>query len=306
MSTILIVEDSAGQRALCAAIRESGRFDRVVEAGNAIKGLELLLSEDVDMVLCDLEMPGLDGSKLVRVNGNANRETPVPFLILTAVDDVECRTTLLREGASDAITKPYHASELIARVDLHLELARTRRELVERNRELELLSMTDPLTGIPNRRHLDQALQVEFARSRRYHTPFAVAMADIDRFKRVNDEYGHSVGDIAIRNIGGVLKRQVRECDCGGRFGGEEFLAILCNTDAEGAVIFAERWRQNVEAMPLEIEGGQTLDLTISVGVAACDSHAVSGDTLISAADDALYRAKEAGRNRVVVASGGA
>ena len=301
MSTILVIEDSDGQRAeVRAALEASGLFDRVLEANDGIQGLKLLLSGEPDLVLCDLEMPGLDGEKLLRMAGAAGGEgRAVPFLVLTANTDPERRARLLERGASDAITKPYHTADLIARVGLHLKLVRAQQELVEKNEELSRLSRTDALTGLPNRRELDEVLEREFRRSTRYETPFAVAMADIDLFKAVNDEYGHAVGDAVLIEVARSMRMVVRETDCGGRFGGEEFLAILGNNDVAGARIFAERWRGQVEALRVELPAGGTVGATISIGIAAWTPERGSAAEILERADAALYLAKEAGRNRV-------
>ena len=301
MSTILVIEDSDGQRAeVRAALEASGLFERVLEANDGIQGLKLLLSGEPDLVLCDLEMPGLDGEKLLRMAGAAGGEgRVVPFLVLTANTDLERRARLLERGASDAITKPYHTADLIARVGLHLKLVRAQQELVEKNEELSRLSRTDALTGLPNRRELDEVLEREFRRSTRYETPFAVAMADIDRFKAVNDEHGHAVGDAVLIEVARSMRRVVRETDCGGRFGGEEFLAILGNNDVAGARIFAERWRGQVEALQVELPGGGTVGATVSIGIAAWTPERRSAAEILERADSALYLAKETGRNRV-------
>ncbi len=237
MSTILVIEDSDGQRAeVRAALEESGLFENVIEANDGIEGLKLLLSASPNMVLCDLEMPGLDGDKLLRMRrGAAEGENAVPFLVLTAVTDPARRARLLEQGASDTITKPYHTADLIARVGLHLKLVQTQKELIEKNLELQRLSRTDPLTELSNRRPLDEMLKAEFQRSRRYKIPFAVAIADIDFFKSVNDEHGHLVGDAVLVRVAATMREIVRETDCGGRFGGEEFIAILGNNDTVGA-----------------------------------------------------------------------
>lgn len=303
MTTILVIEDSDGQRAeICAALDTSGLVDRVVEANDGISGLKLLLSVKPDLVLCDLEMPGLAGEKLLRMSQQAGAgHQPVPFIVLTAVTDPIRRARLLEEGASDTITKPFHTVDLIARVGLHLKLLRTQRELTAKNQELQRLSRTDPLTGLPNRRELDRILEVEFKRSKRYGIPFAVAMADVDFFKSVNDDHGHPAGDLVLQRVSDAVREIVRETDCGGRFGGEEFLAILGNNDDEGARVFAERWRRRVEDMKVELESGETVSVTISIGIASWNGDLKSPEPMIEQADAALYRAKAAGRNRVCV-----
>jgi diguanylate cyclase (GGDEF)-like protein len=303
MATLLLIEDSAGQRAeIRAALESSAAFDRILEAQDGIHGLRLLLSEPVDVVLCDLELPGLDGEKLLRMRTAARGECEVPFLFLSAVTDYERRARLLRGGASDSISKPFHAADLVARLELHLKLVRLQRELIQKNRLLEQLSTTDPLTGLRNRRYLTEMLAVEFLRAQRHRTPLAVVMADIDHFKRVNDRHGHAAGDAVLEGVADVLRRRMRGSDHGGRYGGEEFLLVLANAEIEGARTFAERLRQEVEETEFRSDAGP-IRVTLSLGVAALRAcHETPGD-LVGEADEALYRAKQAGRNRVAGAA---
>lgn len=300
MSTILIVEDSASQRSeVRAALERSGLFERILEAGDGLEGLKLMLSEAVDLVLCDLEMPGLDGSKLLRVSQQAGRA--IPFLVLTAVADAERKARLLRQGARDAITKPFHVSDLIARIQLHLELVRLQRELVEKNALLEELSVTDALTGLRNRRYLDEILRLDFLRARRFGTPLSLVMADLDHFKQVNDTHGHPAGDEVLREVSSRIGGRLRACDVAGRYGGEEFLMILSGVDASGAEVVAERWRSDVASAPVPLPDGPPLPVTMSVGVACLHDGMAQPADLLAAADAALYEAKHAGRDCVVV-----
>jgi len=299
MATLLLIEDSAGQRAeIRAALESSAAFDRILEAVDGLHGLRLLLSEAVDVVLCDLELPGLDGEKLLRMRTAARGECEVPFIFLSSVTDHERRARLLRGGASDSITKPFHAADLVARVELHLKLVRLQRELIQKNRLLEQLSTTDPLTGLRNRRYLTEMLAMEFLRAQRHRTPLSVVMADIDHFKAVNDRHGHAAGDAVLEGVAGVLKRSMRGSDHGGRYGGEEFLLVLANAEVDGARIFAERLRQEVEETAFANDAGP-IHVTLSLGIASLRAaHETPGD-LVAEADEALYRAKQAGRNRV-------
>ena len=303
VATLLIIDDSPQQRAsLRDALALAGLFDRILEAGDGIQGLKLLVSESVDLVICDLEMPGLDGDKLIRMSSSAKARA-VPFLMLTAVEDAKRRARLFRQGARDVITKPFHPLDMIARIELHLELMRLQDELMDKNRLLERISATDPLTGMPNRRHLNIALDREFQRARRSGAALSAVMVDLDHFKAVNDEYGHTSGDAVIRAVGEVLTGRLRTTDEGGRFGGEEFLLLLC-VPASGAQVVAERCRAEVEQLEIEAADGRSMSVTVSLGVASYQESMASGEALVSAADRALYMAKSAGRNQVVVEPG--
>lgn len=170
---------------------------------------------------------------------------------------------------------------------------------------LESENITDPLTKVYNRRYLDRRLAEEVARSKRYALDLSVLMLDIDHFKRVNDTYGHQAGDVTLSTLGSLVKAALRDLDVVARYGGEEFLVICTNTAIDGAALVAERLRQLVESNRVEITDGsgasQTIQISISIGAAGLSASVDSAEKLIRAADQALYRAKEEGRNRVIV-----
>ena len=171
---------------------------------------------------------------------------------------------------------------------------------------LEAENIADPLTKVFNRRYLDRRLDEEVARSKRYSLPLSVLMLDIDYFKRVNDTYGHQAGDVTLTTLAGLVKSTQRELDVVARYGGEEFMVICTNTGLDGAALVAERLRLLVESFQINIPDGldgiQTIQISISIGVADFNVRVDSKKNLIQAADQALYRAKAEGRNRVIVA----
>ena len=300
MATLLVIEDSPGQRSeIRRAVEAAGLFDRILESGNGIDGLKLLLAEPVDVVLCDVEMPGLDGERLLQVKESRPGVRDVPLLFLSATADLDRRVRLIDGGACDSIAKPFHPSELVARLRLHLRIKRLQDELREKNEQLSQLSTTDPLTGLRNRRFIDEILNIELLRARRYETPLTVVMADIDHFKQVNDAHGHQAGDAVLRAMADVLRRSLRASDVGGRYGGEEFLVVLTQNEPDGGRRFAERWRQAVESTCVELPDGARVEVTISVGVAGAVGPRCEAPELVAAADAALYAAKQCGRNRV-------
>ncbi len=241
MATLLVIEDSPSQRAkIRRALEPVGLFDRILESGNGIEGLKLLLAERVDVVLCDVEMPGLDGEKLLQIKESRADVREVPLLFLSATTDLDRQVRLIEAGACDSIVKPFHPSELVARLRLHLKIKLLQCELREKNEQLSRLSTTDPLTGLRNRRYVDEILNVEVLRARRYQSPLSLLMADLDHFKRVNDEHGHQAGDAVLRGVADVLRSNLRATDVGGRYGGEEFIVILAQNSIEGATRFAE------------------------------------------------------------------
>jgi len=301
LATLLVIDDSDTARLeVRNALKGTEIFDRVLEAADGFEGLRLLMAHPVDVVLCDLELPKLDGDKLLRMKNSSPGGENIPFLYITGSTDQNRKTRLILDGASDAITKPFHPPDLVARLQLHLKVKRLQDELVMKNRALEQLSTVDALTGLRTRRFIDESLSVEFLRSRRYRTPLSVVMGDIDHFKRVNDDHGHQAGDVVLRGVGELLNRMVRGTDVAGRYGGEEIIIIQPQNSLEGASVLAERIREAIEAERFEMPGGSDLQVTISLGVAEYRKGFDSPDDLVAAADRALYLAKDGGRNRVV------
>jgi diguanylate cyclase (GGDEF)-like protein len=174
---------------------------------------------------------------------------------------------------------------------------------VRRMAHLERENITDPLIGIFNRRYLDRRLGEEIARAKRHAIPLSILMLDIDNFKRVNDTYGHQAGDLVLAHVGKLLLEAVRESDVVARYGGEELLVIAPNTPDPLAVTLAERIRHQTETHPLVLDSvsGKQIQITVSIGVAALDGNTKTLQKLVQHADEALYRAKQEGRNRVVV-----
>jgi diguanylate cyclase (GGDEF)-like protein len=183
-------------------------------------------------------------------------------------------------------------------------LKNQRRETKRLRHELAELARTDELTGLANRRHFDQVLTAEIDRVTRYGGTCAVAIIDLDHFKRFNDQYGHPVGDAVLRRVSSLISAAVRGTDFPARIGGEEFGLVMVETDKTSATMVIERLRQTVEERPLlELEGELPLTLTLSAGIACCPDDANEVNELVARADNALYQAKDLGRNRVVVAS---
>jgi diguanylate cyclase (GGDEF)-like protein len=305
MATILLIDDSEKHRdAIRTAIEASGLFDRVLEAADGLRGLKYLLGEAVDVVLCDLEMPGLDGDKLLLARSSQQNLANVPFVFLTASQDMSRRARLLEDGACDAIAKPFHPVDLIARLRLHLKVKRLQDELLVKNATLARLSTIDELTGLRSRRYVSEVLSIEIQRARRYGTPLSILMADLDHFKEVNDRYGHPAGDAVLQGVSQLLLASLRATDVAGRFGGEELLVVLPQIEAEGAHVMAERWRAVVDKTPFEAPDGRGIHAALSIGVASYTKSMQQPDELIAAADKALYAAKQQGRNRVSVYGG--
>ena len=298
---ILIVDDNAMIRSeIKAVLMKDGGFSHFMEASDGLTAFKTIMENPPDVVLCDLVMPGFDGLKFLGLKASRKELEQIPVIILTAEDDLDRKAEILERGASDYVTKPFHEKELLARVRIHTKLKLLQDELREKNIQLENLSVTDPLTGLANRRRLMTRLEEEVVRGRRHKTPLAVIMIDIDHFKQVNDTHGHAMGDEVLRNIGAMLKAGVRSTDLAARFGGEELTIVLPHTDLASAIQVAENLRQKFADLEHQLDG-VTLRKTASLGVAARDGQGDQPDaeSLLKRADEALYRAKQGGRDRV-------
>jgi two-component system cell cycle response regulator len=296
---VLLVEDSSAIRALVRRMLVAGGHT-VVEASGGAAALAACRERQPDVMLLDVEMPEMSGwDVLAAMKADPElRDVPVVFLTGRSVttDIVEG----LRLGAHDYLRKPCQPTELLARVQAAARVKRLQDELRRRNEELDLVSRTDVLTGLRNRRHVEEYLARLVSLARRNVEPIAVLVIDIDWFKTVNDTYGHDAGDAVLREVAGRMEGCIRLEDMIGRWGGEEFLVVLPNTAADGAAELAERLRQVVADEPCRLAGGDAVQVTISVGCAA--SLIDDAGSLVRSADAAMYEAKQSGRNRVVVA----
>ncbi|MEL6546648.1 MAG: diguanylate cyclase [Myxococcota bacterium] len=301
MTRILIIDDSSTIRdAMVETLRSHGVAEQFATASNGLAGLKELLNGEVDLVVCDLEMPDLDGYKFLSLKKEQLSVVDIPVVMLTGVaNDVSSKVRCFEAGASDYVTKPYEPLELIARVRAHLSLKLLRDELRDKAKILEELSATDELTGLTNRRRFFEHLRVELSRAERHKTPTGLLMMDIDHFKSINDIHGHQGGDLALAAVGKLLKHRVRAYDIAARYGGEEFCVLLPDTPLKDAQEVAERLREGIEAIEVRHDG-EPVSLTVSIGIAHAHGIAVEGPLLIKHADAALYAAKSAGRNRVM------
>jgi len=305
MATILVIDDSDAHRGeIREALGGSDQIDRILEAGHGLRGLKLLLEESVDVVLCDLELPGIDGEKLLRVKNSIPDGANIPFLLITASTNQDRKARLLEDGACDAIAKPFHRADLVARIHLHLKVKRLQDELMVKNATLARMSTVDVLTDLRTRRYVMDCLSIEFLRARRYATSLTVLMADLDHFKEVNDRFGHPGGDTVLRAVSNLLLSGLRATDIAGRYGGEELMVLLPQNSADGSEVMAERWRAEVEDAVVELPDGREAAVTVSIGIAGFEERFETPYDLVAAADSALYLAKQKGRNRVEVYRG--
>jgi diguanylate cyclase (GGDEF)-like protein len=285
---VLLVEDDPDKQQLLKVALEMAGYN-VQTADDGVEGLLAVESHQPDLIVTDVMMPNMDGYEMVR-RVRANPSTRfIPVIIQTAArgatDDVRRGAEV---GALGYITDP---------TDLDLLLARARTLLDFKNYldSCEEAAFTDHLTGLANRRRFERQLEREVSRTRRFNRPFCLLLLDIDLFKRVNDTYGHDVGDDAIRRLGNALQAGTRGIDTAARIGGEEFGVILTETDFAHGLEVAERLRASIGEMTVPVAGR----ITVSVGLAEFNADSRDARELFTAADAALYEAKRQGRDRV-------
>jgi two-component system, cell cycle response regulator len=265
-------------------------------ATSLAEALRLYRTVAPDLVMLDVLMPHVDGYKLSQIFKREGRF--VPIILLTALDDLESKRRGLAAGADEFLTKPVNALELQIRATSMLRIKRLADELEAANAKLTALATIDSLTQLPNRRVLSDRLAFEFARAGRYVQPLSCLMVDVDYFKKVNDTFGHQIGDKVLTEVGATLQKTIRTTDLVGRYGGEEFMVILPQTRGVDARIAAERLRRAVATRPRA--SSDIPEVTVSIGIGSMEQPtAASVDDLVHRADQALYKAKEAGRNRV-------
>jgi len=298
--TIVVADDDRVTRELVAGLlRAQGYIVETFDDGKSV--LDRASKGGVDLVLLDVLMPGISGIDCCRLLKAMVGEAFLPVVLVTARSDADSRVEGLRIGADDYIAKPFDERELLARVSNMLRLKGMHDEVAAARARLERASVRDELTGLYNFRYLHTRLAEEFKRAERFRDPLACVVVDLDDFRRVNDQYGDSVGDAVLTECAKRVRAGVREIDVVARYGGEEFLLVLPSTHFAGAITVADRVWRSIGADPIRV-GALDLRITASLGVALYPSRDVkSKDELVRAADRALARAKADGRDCICV-----
>ncbi len=310
--TILVVDDyPANLHVLLESLKDAG-----YKALIAINGESAIRQADFakpEMIILDVMMPGMDGFETCRRLKQQPNTQDIPVIFMTALSETVDKLRGFQAGGVDYITKPFNVVELLARVNVHLELTQAREALKHANQELqdineklrqsqeqlERMARIDPLTELANRRDMLERLEQEKLRSARSASTFAVVLCDIDDFKRVNDNYGHDCGDVVLVSVAKLLRDNLRGQDHVARWGGEEFLLLLADTDEGGAERLTERIRETVAGATYTYHE-HSLAISMTFGVSMYQADAGMHACLIHA-DQALYQGKEQGKNRVVV-----
>ena len=300
---ILLVEDNEAQAGITKEVLQRSGYE-VAWSKDGVSAIKAVVKTSPDVVLLDLLLPDMSGTEVCRWIKLNNDTKGIPVIMLTALSSVDDKAAGIRAGADDYLAKPYNEIELNAKIYAALRTKALQDELRQKNRQLsellakvEALAVTDSLTGLYNRRQIDTVLEAEWKKSQRYNHPVSCLMADIDFFKAVNDTFGHNAGDLVLVEIANIVKENVRDVDTVGRWGGEEFIAVLPYSNKDQGLIVAQRILQKISDHKFEQFPDRRI--TVSIGL-SCSSPALrTKEELVDASDRALYEAKNKGRNRI-------
>ncbi|MDH5631455.1 MAG: diguanylate cyclase [Gammaproteobacteria bacterium] len=283
---VLIIDDSEALATQYALIlKQAGMIAEIVN--DPLKINDKLSSFLPELMLVDMYMPEFNGAELAKVLRQHEAYVGIPIVFLSAETNVDKQIGAMANGGDEFLTKPIHPVHLVSSVSNRIERYRVLRSMMER----------DSLTGLLNHTKIKERIELEIARAQRQKSPISLAMIDLDDFKKVNDTYGHAIGDNALKLLSKIMKQRLRRTDILGRYGGEEFAVILPDTGLDTALAIMEDVRENFSRIPLH-SNDETFCITFSCGL-ACYPDYTDASALNSAADQALYNAKKMGKNRV-------
>ena len=292
--TILIVDDTVENLDILGELLN--KYD-VIDAINGKDALEIVKDEQIDLILLDIMMPEMDGFEVCKILQSNIETKDIPIIFITAKTDEDSIEKAYDMGGLDYVTKPFKPKELLARVKTQLKVQNLQNEL-------KLLASTDSMTKLYNRRYFTKISEYTLKLSKRENHNVSIIMLDIDKFKNVNDTYGHQVGDDVIIMLANKLMEHQRKSDIVCRYGGEEFVVLLPNTSIEGANSVAKKIREDVEQLTIKLDSKKELNFTISLGISQVDmKNDINIESALKSADDALYEAKNSGRNKICISN---
>ena len=296
--TIVVVDDDAMGLKMITSVLRWDHY-KVYTASSGEEAIKLFDEINPHLILLDVHMPGLTGHETLKKIREMSSQY-VAIIFISGESKTEDIVKGLDAGADDYVCKPFHPNELLARVRVQLRIRQIRNELEEVNKTLAKLVITDDLTGLYNMRALYDKLDVEIARAQRYDRCVSVVMVDMDHFKIVNDQHDHLFGSFVLKEMGRIIRDNIRLGDFAARYGGDEFLVVLTDTSMIGAQMFCERLRTVVEKHVF-VNGPDRITLTISLGFAITpeETKMYESKDLVRSADKGLYKSKHEGRNRV-------
>jgi len=303
---VLIIDDSPVSRKLVELPLAKKQY-KLIFAKTGQESTKLFEEQRPDLVILDWGMPNLSGEEMCRRIRASSRDSYCYIIVMPGGTGSDCLVAALNAGADDYLTKPFHRGELMARVAVGIRSIELHRQLKTKTMLMERLALTDALTGLPNRRAIETWAAGQLSGAARHKFSCWVVVADLDHFKQVNDTFGHDAGDAVLQRFSKILKANTRTSDLCGRLGGEEFLLVLTYAAKHDALAVVERIRTQLDRTPFTF-GGCTMRVTASFGLAGFEGHQKPSifSKLQALADEALYAAKRAGRNRVELAAAAA
>lgn len=304
---ILVVEDSESQAEVTRDFLERHGYE-VIRVRDGTSAIKVAKTVPVDVILLDLVLPDISGNEVCRWLKLNNETKGIPIIMLTVKSSLEDKVASIEAGADEYLPKPYNEVELNAVIYASLRTKTLQDELRHKNRQMEellakveFMAVTDPLTELFNRRRFETIFKKELRERKRYKQDIACMMIDVDHFKRINDLYGHEAGDSVLKDIAQILRRSMREVDTVARWGGEEFILVMPQTNRDRALEPATRVLHAVSERRFEQVPDERI--TISIGIACARGETDTVERIIGAADRALYEAKRKGRNRIELAT---
>jgi two-component system cell cycle response regulator len=295
---VLVVDDSPVYRKLIEHTLEDGGYSPLF-AKNGGEALELYAKHAPAIVITDWMMPDFSGPELCeRIRGQAQRAYTY-IIVLTSISEKDNVVKGLAAGADDYLTKPFDPGELLARIGVGRRTIGLHREIDAKNKLLEEMAHTDPLTRLPNRRAIEDWAARQLRGAARHGFPLWVVQADLDSFKNINDNHGHDAGDQVLQKFAEVLRESTRASDISGRMGGDEFLSVMTHLDEKGIRLTVDRLREQFASLRFSF-GGKAVSVTASFGITGFQGKEPPDfSKLVRQADKALYAGKRAGRNQV-------
>ncbi|MGD9098627.1 MAG: response regulator [Desulfobacterales bacterium] len=296
---VLLVEDNDKDLRLLSGQIEDGEYDLSV-AHDGEAALQMILAGDVDLVLLDIFLPGMDGFEVCQRLKESAATRDIQVALITCLKDLEGKIKGMELGADDYLVKPVDGRELSVRIKALLAKKSYLDQLHAHYEQALSSAISDGLTGLYNQTYFKKYLELELKRSLRQNYPTSLLMLDLDDFKGLNDRFGHPAGDLVLQESARLIREAIREVDLAARYGGEEFAVVLPYSDAQGARVVAQRILDALRALDLENASGARLGaITASIGIAAGPDNARDARTLIQQADAMLYHAKQNGKNRI-------
>ncbi len=302
-ATVIICDDSRTSRLMIKQEVVSQNL-AYIELEDGQQAYECIVNKNlkIDLLITDVIMPNMDGIDLIRHIRHRYNTSELPILALSGSNKHSLVAQLLKTGANDYVDKPIKNEEFLTRMNILLDHSRLFKQNKKLIKELQTTATTDFLTKLYNRNYFYSTIKVIQAQAKRHNQPYGIVMGDIDFFKKVNDNYGHEVGDIALKSVATIIKKSARESDIACRWGGEEFLILVPDTNIEELINFSQRIRKIIENTPIIVgDSGLRFNLTTSFGVALSNKENCEYvEEIIDEADQKLYKAKASGRNCVV------